>query len=56
MMGRPGSGRARKASISFPRSATIEWNPIELGRPGDAGALPLPSMSDISDFDGRGLG
>src|ERR1700682_3686796 len=24
MMGRPGSGRARKASISFPRSATMK--------------------------------
>jgi hypothetical protein len=24
MMGRPGSGRVRKASISLPRSATIE--------------------------------
>src|SRR5450631_1562226 len=25
MIGRPGSGRARKASISFPRSATMKW-------------------------------
>src|ERR1700722_8732571 len=32
MMGRPGSGRARKASISFPRSATKSGAGVEVGR------------------------
>jgi hypothetical protein len=31
-MGRPGSGRARNASISFPRSATISFQSVISGR------------------------
>src|ERR1700722_16404874 len=33
MMGRPGSGRARKASMSFPRSATKSGAGVEDCRP-----------------------
>src|SRR5471032_84653 len=42
MMGRPGSGRARNASMSFPRSATT-INPVEPKmsvREAQLGALP----------------
>jgi hypothetical protein len=37
MIGRPASGRARKASISFPRSATMLPEVRRSGRPGMTG-------------------